>query len=95
MPDINDAVKEIILYKGHKMKRAAEYGEYKKHIKEVFKEHNINFTNNTFKAFVMGGIDAMIYDVACLLDSAKKNGTISYWSKHEKRREILKNLWHE
>jgi len=87
--DINKFVEEIFFYKGSLIKNSNKYREY---IKSILDENHIT---DPIEAFVMGAVDAMIYDIACSLDFTKQKGKISDWSSWKMRRIFIKRLWNK
>lgn len=85
MSNLNDAFEAIVMHKAKKMKKGLSTGEdYNKHIKDVLKQLDINTSKKQVKAFVVGAVDAMIYDVGAALGFRKS---------HRKRKEILKKIF--
>jgi len=64
----NDAFETIILYKANKMKKGLVPGSpFNKHIKTVLGNPGTTVCEEQVENFVMGGVDAMIYDVASVV----------------------------
>ena len=86
----NDAFETIILHKAEKMRNSKKY---KNHINNVLNDHNIDVTKGTEEIFIMGGVDAMIYDVASELGFTRNTNLMDDWASLKKRREILKKIF--
>ena len=82
--DVKESVKEILLHKGKLIKNNRGY---RQHIVRILKDQGIKGSNDTIKAFVVGAVDGMIYDIACSL------GFTKHWSAYKMRRKILNKLW--
>lgn len=82
--DVNESIEKIFLYKGRLIKNNRGYRQY---IKKILNDHGVNGNDDTVKAFVMGAVDGMIYDIACSL------GFTKHWSAYKMRRKILSKLW--
>ncbi len=67
--DINESVEKIFLYKGNLIKNNKRF---RQHVRSVLNEQGIKDTRDTVKAFVMGAVDGMIYDIACSLGFTKQ-----------------------
>ncbi len=89
--DINESVEKILLYKGRLIKNNKKYRQ--RHIKRILNDQGINDNDDTVKAFVMGAVDGMIYDIACSLDFTKQKGRKKNWASWKMRKEILNKLW--
>lgn len=92
MSELNDAVEIIIMHKAEKMKRSKKYNNY---IKNVLTDHHIGVTKETMDMFVMGGVDAMIYDVGQTLGFVRNTTIVDDWTSRIKRREMLKKIFPE
>jgi len=81
----NEAVEIIVKHKADKMKKGLSAGEdYNKHIKKVLRQLGINTSKEQVRAFVVGAVDAMIYDVGAALGFTKS---------YPKRKEMLKKIF--
>lgn len=89
MPQIDNEIETLLLYKANLMKRKYEQqnSKYLRHLKDIINELNIR---DPVKAAIVGAVDAMIYDVACTLDFTKnKKGTHKDWSSYQSRKDLL------
>ncbi len=89
--DVNESIEKVLLYKGRLIKDNRRYRQ--QHIKRILNDQGIKNNDDTVKAFVMGAVDGMIYDIACSLDFTKQKGRINDWSSYRKRKEILNKIW--
>ena len=92
MSAIEEAIETIIIYKGNQIKDNIEYNEY---IERVLNEHGIISSETTeqtvedfVKAFKIGSVDGMAFDVAAALD-------FTHSKARDKRRDILKKIFLE
>ena len=90
MCGVNEAVETIIIYKANLMKNSSGFEE---HIRNVLKEHAIISSETSeetvgifVKVFKMGGVDAMIFDVAGALD-------FSDLKRHDERQKMLAKIF--
>jgi hypothetical protein len=81
MSPVDQAVKAIIMEKAKRLKKR----EYEEHINDVLNDHDIDASEETVEVFLMGAVDAMIYDVGTGLGFRK-------WKSHQKRKEMLKEI---
>jgi hypothetical protein len=90
----NDAFETIILYKANKMKNGLVSGSpYNKHIKKVLRKSGITVCEGQVENFVIGGVDAMIYDIASAVGFTRNTQNLDDWASWEKRQEILKKIF--
>jgi hypothetical protein len=88
----NDAVETIVMYKAEKMKKSRAY---KIHIKNVLKDYYVEATKEDMETFIMGGVDAMIFDVGSALGFTRNTSKIDGWTSWKKRREMLKKIFNK
>ena len=82
--EANEAVEKVLLYKGTLIKKDNE--KYRTHIEKILaKRHNVD---DPIEAFIMGAVDAMIYDIACSLGF-----TNQYQTSYEMRKKSITKLW--
>ena len=74
------SIETLLLHKGGLIKNRKAYRKY---VKEVLRKHRIR---NNVDAFVMGAVDAMIYDIASSLGLIRQKS-------YKKRKEIIDKLW--
>jgi hypothetical protein len=89
--DINNSVENILLHKANLIKGSVALKE--RHIKNLFKEYRIDYNENNVRIFLMGAVDAMVYDMGCALDFTKQKGNINDWTSYEMRKIIINKLW--
>jgi len=91
---LDDAFKEIILYKAERMKTGLIPGSpYNTYIREVLGQPGIHVCEEQVENFVMGGVDAMIYDVASLVGFNANTLNHADWASYTKRREMLNEIF--
>ena len=91
---LDDAFKEIIWHKAEKMKTGLIPGSpFNTYIKEVLGQPGIPVCEEQVLNFVIGGVDAMIYDVASLVGFVRNTPDYSDWSSRSKRQEILSEIF--
>jgi len=91
---LDDAFKEIIRYKAENMKTGLIPGSrYNRHIKRVLRQAGANVCEEQVENFVMGGVDAMIYDVASLVGFIANTPDFSDWASRSRRQEILMEIF--
>lgn len=94
MSDLDDVVEKIIMHKANKMKKGLAPGEkYNEYITNVFEEHGIIASEETVKVFVMGAVDAMIYDVGSALGFTRRTRLVDDWTSWRKRKEMLRKIF--
>jgi len=79
--NINESIEKILLHKGALIKKN---DDYRKYVRKILKKHGIKPSKATVEAFVMGAVDAMIYDISCSL------GRKAPWLMRE---NIISKLW--
>ena len=91
---LDDAFKEIIRYKAEKMKTGLIPGSpFNTHIKEVLGQLGIPVCEEQVENFVIGGVDAMIYDVASSVGFNANTLDHADWASWSKRQEILREIF--
>jgi len=91
---LDDAFEEIIRYKAEKMKTGLIPGSrFNRYIKRVLKQPNRTVCEEQVENFVMGGVDAMIFDVASVVGFTRNTPDFSDWTSYEKRQEILSEIF--
>jgi len=91
---LDDAFEEIIMHKAEKMKTGLiPDSPFNTHIKEVLGQPGIPVCEEQVENFVIGGVDAMIYDVASLVGFVKNTPDHADWTSHTKRQEILNEIF--
>jgi len=91
---LDDAFEEIIRYKAERMKTGLIPGsQFNTHIKEVLGQPGIPVCEEQVENFVMGGVDAMIYDVASLVGFTRNTPDYADWASYGKRQEILREIF--
>jgi len=94
MSDLDDAVEKIIMHKAEKMKTGLKPGSrFNKHIKKVLKQPNSTACEEQVENFVIGAVDALIYDVGQALGFTKPTIKVADWTSHEKRQDMLKKIF--
>lgn len=83
MSPVDQAVKTIVIEKAKRLKKKRVY---KEHIDDVLNDHHIDASEETVQVFLMGAVDAMIYDVGAALGFRQ-------WKSHDKRKEMLKEIF--
>jgi hypothetical protein len=63
------------------------------HIREVLGQPGIPVCEEQVQNFVIGGVDAMIYDVASLVGFTTDTPDHSNWASRGKRKEILNEIF--
>lgn len=74
------SIETLLLHKGGLIKNRKAYRKY---AKKVLRKHRIR---NNVDAFVIGAVDAMIYDIASSLGLIRQKS----WKK---RKEIIDKVW--
>jgi len=97
MSELDDAFEKIIMHKAEKMKTGLRAGsKYNKHIKIVLEQPNSTVCEEQVQNFVIGAVDAMIYDVGQALGFTKRRiNIVDDWTSRRKRREMLKKIFPE
>ena len=91
---LDDAFEEIIRYKAEKIKTGLIPGSrFNTHIREVLGQRGIPVCEEQVENFVIGGVDAMIYDVASLGGFIANTPDYSNWASRMKRQEILNDIF--
>jgi hypothetical protein len=91
---LDDAFKEIILYKANRMRSGLVPGSpYNIHIRRVLGQAGANVCGEQVENFVIGGVDAMIYDVASLVGFTANTPDFSDWASRDKRQETLTEIF--
>ncbi len=97
MGTLNEAVKTIIEHKANLIRNSQEY---KKYIKNVLKKHGIVASADSeekvkvlIEVFIMGAVDAMIYDVGTALDFTKQKRSVNDWTSYRKREDMLDGIF--
>ena len=94
MSDLNKAVEKIIMYKANKMKTGLKPNtKFNKHIKAVLGKDGTKVSDEQVQNFIVGAVDAMIYDVGQELGYDKKKSMVDDWASFKKRQEILKKIF--
>ena len=78
--DTKRSIETLLLHKGGLVKNRKAY---RKQAKEILRKQRIR---NNVDAFVMGAVDAMIYDIASSLGLIRQKS-------YKKRKEIIDKLW--
>jgi len=102
--DLPGAIETVLCHKGKKMMDAARmrskakggkerYGDHIQAILDQFAKDNLE--DNLFKAFLMGAIDAMIYDTSCSLDFTKRKAKHDDYSGYPLRKRLIKKIFDE
>jgi hypothetical protein len=91
---LDDAFKEIIMYKAENMKTGLNQDSgYNGHIKRVLGQPITTVSDEQVQNFVIGAVDAMIYDVASLVGFDSDTRDYSNWASRSKRQEILREIF--
>jgi len=92
---LDDAVKEIIMHKAEKMKTGLiPDSQYNRYIKSVLMQPNTTVCDEQVQNFVIGAVDAMIYDVGQALGfTQRRPEVVDDWTSHEKRQEMLNEIF--
>jgi len=91
---LDDAFKEIILWKANKLKKGLIPGEeFNRYIRGVLGQAGANICKEQVENFVIGSVDAMIYDMASLVGFTKNTADFSDWTSRGKRQEILREIF--
>jgi len=87
MSELDDAFEKIIMHKANKLKKGLVPGsQFNRHIKNVLRQSNSTVCEEQVQNFVIGAVDAMIYDVASL---------VGFVASCRKRQEMLKKIFPE
>jgi len=92
MTELDKVFEAILTHKARQMIEGARKGAFGKHLRELLVQLGITQPDD---AFVIGAIDAMIFDMANATDFARETRAHANWIKHEKRSEFIEKLWKE
>jgi len=96
MSELDDAFEKIIMHKAEKMKKGLVPGsQFNRHIKNMLRQSGTNVCEEQVENFVMGAIDAMMYDVASLVGFVANTRRYDDWASCRKRQEMLKKIFPE
>lgn len=94
MCGVNEAVETVIRKKAERIKGGlVPDSKYNNHIKKVLKQLDTNASEEQVRIFIVGAVDAMIYDVGSALAFTQQRDCVDDWTFHEKRQEMLGKIF--
>lgn len=87
---LNESIEKIVMHKANLIMKSQKYKEY---IEKLLSDRDISSNGDVVQVFLMGAVDAMIYDVGCALDFTKQKSGSHDWTSYAKRKQVLGKLF--
>jgi hypothetical protein len=84
--EVNQSFETIVTHKAHKMVASVAYKNYARELLQELSETRLE------QAFILGAMDATIYDLACAMDFTKRKGTVNDYSSYSQRKRLIQKI---